>query len=113
MLKNARQVRADARKKLSVSSGMLLVVPVVVYLTEIVKELQPLKQLLVLGGATLCTPFLMHLLELISGVPFTELSIRWDDLRGWQRGVIGFIACGILITLIILIMGSILPLVAT
>ena len=113
MLKNARQVRADARKKLLVSSGVLLVVPVIVYLTEIVKELQPLKQLLVLGGATLCTPFLMHLLELVVGVPFTELSNRWDNLQGWQRGVIGFMGCGFLMTLIILIMGSILPLVAT
>ncbi len=110
MLEDTKQVRAAARKKLLISSWMLFVVPVAVYLTEIVKEIQPLKRLLVVGGAFLCTPFLMHLLELIAGVPFTELSNRWDDLNGWQRGVIGFIGCGFLITLIILVMGSILPL---
>ena len=110
MLEDAKQVRAAARKKLFTSSWMLFVVPFVVYLTEIVKEIQPLKRLLVVGGAFLCTPFLMHLMELIAGVPFTELSNRWDGLKGWQRGVIGFIGCGSLITLIIVIMGSILHL---
>ncbi len=109
-MEDAKKVRAAARKKLLISSWMLFVVPFVVYLTEIVEEIQPLKRLLVLGGAFLCTPFLMYLLELIAGVPFTELSNRWDGLKGWQRGVIGFIGCGFLITLIILIMGSILPL---
>ena len=62
MPEDAKQVRASARKKLLRSSAGLLVVPVVVYLPEIVEELQPLRQLLVLGGACLCAPFLMHLL---------------------------------------------------
>ena len=110
MLEDAKQVRAAARKKLSISSWILFVVPLVVYLTEIVTEIQLLKRLLVVGGAFLCTPFLMHLLELLAGVPFTDLSNRWDGLKGWQKGVIGFIGCGFLITFIILIMGSILPL---
>jgi hypothetical protein len=113
MLEDARQVRAAAKKKLLISSGMLFVIPVIVYLTEVFEELQPLLQLMVLGGALLCAPFLMHLLELITGVPFTELSNRWDGLKGWQRGVIGFTGCGFLITLIILMMGIILPLVFT
>lgn len=108
-----RQVRAAARKKLLVSSWLLLVVPFVVYLTEVVKAPQPVLQVLVFAGAFLCTPFLMHLSEYIAGVPFTELSNRWDSLKGWQRGVIGFTGCGFLVTLIILTMGTILPLVAT
>ena len=110
MLEDTKQVRAAARKKLLLSSWILFVVPFLVYLTEIVEKIQPLKRLIVVGGAFLCTPFLMHLLELIAGVPFTELSNRWDGLKGWQRCVIGLIGCGFLITLIILIMGSILPL---
>lgn len=113
MLEDASQVRAAARKKLLVSSWLLLVVPVIVYLTASIKEIQPLAQFLVIGGAFICTPFLMHISELIAGVPFTELSNRWDSLKGWQRGVIGFTGCVFLITLIILIMGSILPLVFT
>ena len=110
VLEDTKQVRTAARKKLLISSWILFVVPIVVYLTEIVPEIQLLKRLIVLGGAFLCTPFLMHLLELIAGVPFTQLSNRWDGLKGWQRGVIGFIGSGFLITLIILKMGSILPL---
>jgi hypothetical protein len=108
---DAGQVRAAAKKKLLISSWILLVVPVVVYLTVIFREFQPLLQFLVIGGAILCSPFLMHLLELIAGVPFMELSNRWDGLQGWQRGVIGILGSGFLITLIILLMGTILPLV--
>lgn len=29
------------------------------------------------------------LLELVSGVPFAELSQKWDELTGWQRGALG------------------------
>jgi hypothetical protein len=32
---------------------------------------------------------LTGLLELVSGVPFSEWSQRWDSLAGWQRGVLG------------------------
>ena len=110
MPEDARQVRAAARKKLLISSWIIFVVPIVVYLTANLSRIQLLKQLVVFGGAFLGLPFLMHLLELISGVPFTELSNRWDGLKGWQRGVIGLIGCSFLITLIILIMGTVLPL---
>ncbi|MEJ2363793.1 MAG: hypothetical protein P8017_03775 [Deltaproteobacteria bacterium] len=41
------------------------------------------------------------LLEMVSGIAFTELSSHWDDLQGWQRGFIGIfvvvICLGILI----------------
>jgi len=29
------------------------------------------------------------LVQFVSGVPFAELSARWDALEGWQRGVFG------------------------
>ncbi len=32
---------------------------------------------------------LAGLIELISGIPFRELSKKWDSLAGWQRGVFG------------------------
>ena len=32
---------------------------------------------------------LSGLLELITGVSFFEYARRWDDLKGWQRGVLG------------------------
>jgi hypothetical protein len=31
------------------------------------------------------------LLEVISGHPFMTLASRWDQLAGWQRGVLGMI----------------------
>lgn len=32
---------------------------------------------------------LAALVQVVSGVPFSELSSQWDDLQGWQRGVLG------------------------
>lgn len=34
---------------------------------------------------------LIGLIEAVSGIPFMRLSDAWDGLKGWQRGVIGFI----------------------
>lgn len=34
---------------------------------------------------------LIGLLEIISGVPFTDLAKNWDSISGWQRGVLGVI----------------------
>ena len=40
------------------------------------------------------------LVQVVSGVPFSELSSRWDALQGWQRGVLGTLiflgACGLI-----------------
>lgn len=33
--------------------------------------------------------FMAALVQFVSGVPFSELSARWDGLAGWQRGVLG------------------------
>lgn len=32
---------------------------------------------------------LIGLIELLGGIAFNDLSRRWDELRGWQRGVLG------------------------
>jgi hypothetical protein len=32
---------------------------------------------------------LAGLVQVVSGVPFSQLAARWDSLRGWQRGVLG------------------------
>jgi hypothetical protein len=32
---------------------------------------------------------LAGLVQLVSGVPFSELSSKWNALQGWQRGVLG------------------------
>jgi len=42
---------------------------------------------------------LSGLSELVSGVPFSRLSLAWNALKGWQRGVYGLLvfAAGLLI----------------
>ena len=32
---------------------------------------------------------LVGLLEVVGGVPFIEISSKWDSLKGWQRGILG------------------------
>ncbi len=32
---------------------------------------------------------LMGLLEIITGISFKEMSGKWDNLKGWQRGILG------------------------
>ena len=45
-------------------------------------------------------PLFCYAAEFITGIPFSELSTRWDRLKGWQRGISG--------TLIVVIGGAIL-----
>ena len=33
--------------------------------------------------------FLAGVLQLVTGVPFETLSDKWDNLAGWQRGLLG------------------------
>lgn len=43
---------------------------------------------------------LVGLIQLVGGVPFRELALKWDSLAGWQRGILGTIfviaACGVM-----------------
>ena len=39
-------------------------------------------------GAPL-VPFLIFLCEFITGKKFDVLYDKWDDLKGWQRGILG------------------------
>jgi hypothetical protein len=40
-------------------------------------------------AALLLVPLLFHATEFITNVRFWDLSDRWDELAGWQRGVLG------------------------
>jgi hypothetical protein len=37
------------------------------------------------------------LLQLVTGVPFSEWSARWGSLKGWQRGVFGTLIVALLL----------------
>jgi hypothetical protein len=39
--------------------------------------------------AVLALPLMLFTLELTTGLPFMALATKWDQLKGWQRGVIG------------------------
>ncbi|MES2594479.1 MAG: hypothetical protein V4662_04035 [Verrucomicrobiota bacterium] len=43
---------------------------------------------------------LAGLIEVITGMPFLEVALRWDQLKGWQRGALG--------TLIVLIAATVI-----
>lgn len=34
---------------------------------------------------------LIGLLEIITGLAFTDISKKWDSLAGWQRGILGLV----------------------
>ena|GEM_PF-1074118 len=54
---------------------------------------------------------LAGVLQIVTGVPFDELSDRWDNLAGWQRGLIGvsvFLAGLLLLAIVLFVMAVIL-----
>jgi uncharacterized membrane protein YagU involved in acid resistance len=56
--------------------------------------------LLVPGGFALA-----GLVQAVSGVPFAQLSDKWNSLKGWQRGVYGV---GIFVLSGVVVFGSLL-----
>ncbi len=44
---------------------------------------------------------LAGLIECVTGIPFTQIASKWDELQGWQRGILGL---GIVILAFILMM---------
>ena len=52
-------------------------------------------------------PVLVGLVELVSGRRFDDLARRWDDLKGWQRLLLGLVIVTIAIVAFIVIGGTI------
>ena len=50
-------------------------------------------------------PLLIGLVELASGRHFDELSRRWDQLRGWQRGLLGLVIVALATVVILTLAG--------
>lgn len=46
---------------------------------------------------------MMGFLETSSGIPFSRFSEAWDELQGWQRGVLGV---AIFVVAVVVIMGG-------
>ena len=56
--------------------------------------------------------FLVGLVELVSGRSIQELAQRWDELQGWQRGVLGLAIVAIATTVILVIASTIVVMLA-
>ncbi len=81
-------VRKAGLKKIVTGIFLLLVGGGVNYFLLAVFNILPAK----LIGFTLCLPPLWSLLGLfqfVTGLTPDELSQKWDNLAGWQRGIIG------------------------
>jgi hypothetical protein len=50
-------------------------------------------------------PLLVGLVELVWGRHFDELSRRWDELRGWQRGLLGLVIVAMATVVIVTLAG--------
>jgi len=48
---------------------------------------------------------LAGLIQLVTGVPFSQISDFWDNLKGWQRGVIGLFVVILSLGLLFLTIG--------
>ena len=48
---------------------------------------------------------LAGLIELASGISFMQLSEKWDNLQGWQRGVLGV---SIFLAALVLVFGTLI-----
>ena len=54
-------------------------------------------------SAVFVVPLLVHAAQFVTNVRFWDLSDRWDELAGWQRGVLG-------LTIVLVVGGVILSL---
>ena len=63
-----------------------------------------LHRVIITGLAAACAPFVVDLVQLVSGISFRVLISKWDSLRGWQRGAIG---TGIVVAFMVLLFTSI------
>lgn len=80
-------VRANGLRKLMIGAAGAIVIGVVFYLISRTGYAPTSFALIpfALPGAYA----LIGILEIIVGVPFVDLADRWDDLAGWQRGILG------------------------
>ncbi len=78
--------------------GMLWSVPLgaltifAVYVLSQDRRFEVFLKLLGPFSALCLVPLLVHAAQLVTNVWISELSERWDELAGWQRGVFGVIA---------------------
>lgn len=85
-----RDVNREGWKKIktgAIISGVFAAVIISIILSGYrIKWISPFA---LVTGLTPTAWLLAGVFEITTGVPFTEMSQKWDSLAGWQRGVIG------------------------
>lgn len=61
------------------------------YIDTKFKPAIPFGRFIIIPMAMLCVPFMIHCIELISGIPFLSFYLAWGKLSGLQRGILGLI----------------------
>lgn len=56
--------------------------------------------------------FVAGVVEVVSGRSIAELAQRWDELKGWQRGILGLVIVATSTAVIVLIAGTVVVILA-
>ena len=88
-----RPIEADARDlaigKLLWSAPLAALALISVYGLSRSARFAPAIELAVPIATALLVPCFVHLVECATNLRFGQLAERWDELRGWQRGLLG------------------------
>jgi len=94
VLSAKRDVRKAGMKKIA-AGGAYAILYVIVLVVALLNGYQiVLRPTGLVLGLTPIAWGLAGVLQIVTGVPFEELSRKWDGLAGWQRGVIGISVFG-------------------
>jgi hypothetical protein len=96
----------DTNKWVKLFTGALLFAAVIILINKLNLEESPIVKQLIIPLAVPGAYALMGLLEITTGVPFKEISGRWDSLARWQRGLLGIIVA--ILSFVLLIYGIVL-----
>ncbi len=88
-LHSNRDVRRDGWKKIKTGAIVTALYTGVLIGAAIAGYKITFRPIAVVPGLLPVAWLLAGVLQIVTGVPFEDLSRRWDDLAGWQRGVIG------------------------
>ena len=107
-------VRKAGMKKIAVG-GAYTIVYVIVLVVALLNGYEIVfKPIGLVTGLTPIAWGLAGVLQLATGVPFEELSGKWDGLPGWKRGVIGIsvfvaglVALGVVCVIIVVVLNAV------
>jgi hypothetical protein len=88
-----KSIRLNALMNMRWTFGLLIFAFSAMILLDLYfkQVIQIIGRFIIIPMAFLCLPFMINCIELISGKNISTYYSKWNDLKGWQRGVFGFI----------------------